>query len=65
MDDYAGPFTVFSDDQEGDIYVYRQCPECGRFIKSGRLFVCGLGVVMLKDWICKKHGEVKPLFVRL
>jgi len=59
-----GPFTLFAakaDDEVGDIYVLRCCPICNRFLKTGKLSVNRLCDVKLEGWVCKKHGEVKPL----
>lgn len=58
--------VVFFDPQGGEIFVFRYCPECGRFLKTGKLFTdLEGGNVHLKDWICKRHGEVQPDWDRL
>ena len=49
---------------EGDICVYRRCPECGKWIKEGIIKTNLAGEVKLEGWLCKKHGEVEPFWVR-
>jgi len=44
---------------EGDICVYRRCPECGKYLKEGKVFTNSV-----KGWICKTHGEVEPFWLR-
>lgn len=54
----------FTGGEEGDIWVYARCPKCGRFIKGGEVFTNGFGDVILKEWVCKKHGDVEPCYIR-
>lgn len=49
----------------GDVCVYRRCPECGKYLKEGKVFTNRLTErVKLTGWICKKHGEVEPFYLR-
>lgn len=57
-------WSFFEGEGSGTIGVYRRCPECGRFLKEGELLMNMAGEVKLKNWICKKHGEVKPYYDR-
>ena len=56
-------WIVFADD-DGDIQVYRRCPECGRYISQGNVLTNPLGEVKFKGWKCKKHGEIQPYYER-
>lgn len=49
---------------EGDICVYCRCPECGRFIKHGKCYENLVGQVTFEGFICKKHGELRPFWIR-
>ncbi len=49
--------------EEGDICVYRRCPECGRYVTHGKLLTNIEGDVKLIGWICKTHGEVEPFYL--
>ena len=54
-------WVAFSDKETGDtIWVYRRCPKCGRFITIGSVVALAFGVVELKGWKCKVHGEIQP-----
>lgn len=55
-------FLVFEISGQGELYVLRQCPDCGRFITTGRVLINGLDQLKLPGWQCKKHGEVKPFW---
>jgi ribosomal protein S27AE len=57
--------VAYEDPEGGEIYVIRLCPNCGRFIRKGELLTNLLGGVLLKNWMCKKCGEVQPLWDRL
>lgn len=57
-------WLLYPDSEDGDICVYCRCPECGKFIKKGELFTNKGGEAQFKNWICKKHGEVTPFYVR-
>ena len=46
------------------IGVYRRCPECGRFITEGKLFINFAGYIRLEGWKCKQHGEIEPFYYR-
>ena len=46
-----------------DIHVLRACPNCGRFLKTGSIFLNGLEEIATKNWICKKCGNVKPTII--
>jgi PHP family Zn ribbon phosphoesterase len=51
--------------EEGEtIGVYARCPECGKYLKRGRLLLNLAGDVKLEDWKCSKHGEIEPYFLR-
>ena len=43
---------------EGDIRVYRRCPECGRYLKEGKI----TSEPKFKGWTCNVHGEVEPFY---
>jgi hypothetical protein len=63
-DSFAKISVCFNDPEGGEIIVYRHCPDCGKFIKTGKLFTNILGNVKLEGWICKKDGEVNPFYER-
>jgi len=47
------------------IGVYARCPECGRYLKHGKLLINNfMDKMKLTGWTCKKHGEVEPFFDR-
>lgn len=50
-------------DDEGDICVYRRCTKCGRYLKTGKVLTNIAGEAKLKDWTCKKHGEIEPFYL--
>ena len=55
--------TSFFDFSEfGVLAVYRLCPECSRFVKSGKASVNLLGDVRLEGWTCSRCGEVEPSY---
>ena len=54
----------FEDIEGGSIIVYPHC-HCGKFVKHGRLLQNVLGGVLLKNWICKVHGEIEPYWTRI
>jgi len=55
--------TSFFDFSEfGILAVYRLCPECSRFVKSGKALVNLLGDVKLDGWTCNTHGEITPSY---
>lgn len=51
-------------DDDGDICVLRKCPECGKYITVGKLATNGAGECRFENWNCKKHGSVKPFYLR-
>ena len=57
------PCVSYEDPGGGEIFVYRVCPICGRFIGTGELFTdLEGGHVTLKKWNCKKElSELKLL----
>ena len=57
--DYDHLMVFFDNDGPA---VLRRCPECGRFLNKGEVFVNGLEETKLEGWICKKHGEVQPFY---
>ena len=57
-------WTRYSDGDQGDICVYRRCPECGRYLKSGIVLTNLAGEAKVQGWTCKKHGEVEPFYLR-
>jgi uncharacterized OB-fold protein len=59
------PFVSFEDFEGGDIIVFPQCPNCGKFIKHGGCATNGLGEVRLYGWMCHKCGEVEPGWTRV
>ena len=54
------PLVCFDCRENGEAWVFRRCPNCGRYISEGKLLTNGLGEIKLKGWICKKCGEVEP-----
>jgi len=45
------------------IGVYCRCPECGRYVKRGSMFMNNmLGRVKFEGFVCKIHGEIEPYF---
>jgi hypothetical protein len=54
----------YSGGSEGDICVYRRCPECGKYLKAGKVLTNMEGEAKLKGYTCKKHGEVEPFYLR-
>lgn len=50
-------------DDEGEICVYRRCPECGKYLKDGEVRTNMAGEAKLHGWTCKKHGEVTPFYI--
>ena len=59
-------WTCFKGEADDEfIYVYRRCPYCGRYLKEGDLLMNLAGAIKLKNWTCKKHGEVSPYYDRL
>lgn len=47
--------------EEGTLYVERQCPVCGRFLKPGIVKTRWLdGQVKCEDFSCSRCGEVDP-----
>jgi hypothetical protein len=56
-------YATFTDDEDsGTIYVVRRCPHCQRYIKTGKVFVNGLGHTKLRGWRCSIHGAVRPWY---
>jgi len=64
MNDYEWtenePMVCFYCDEEGDAFVFRRCPLCGRFITVGTFQINGMGQARFVGWRCSKHGEVEP-----
>jgi hypothetical protein len=58
MDEKA--WVRFTGEGESDICVYRRCPDCGRYLKTGKITYGG----KTTGWICKTHGEVTPFWTR-
>lgn len=58
------PCAIFRDKEEGDCYVERRCPKCGRMlaVKSVSLTVRGDGLAMARA-TCTRCGDVKPSIV--
>jgi len=54
----------FCGEENETISVYRKCPKCCRYIKSGDLLMNGNGDVFLENWTCSVCGEIKPFFDR-
>ena len=52
-------WTRYEGGGEGDICVYRRCPECGKYLKEGKVTNGGV-----EGWMCKVHGEVEPFWLR-
>ena len=48
------------DTHDGPLWVVRQCPICGRFLKIGTVITTWDGMAVLEGWLCSKCGEVKP-----
>lgn len=57
-------WTRYDCGDEGDVCVYRRCPECGKYVKEGKLLMNMAGEVRLQEWKCKTHGEITPFFLR-
>jgi hypothetical protein len=57
-------WTRYDCGDDGDIVVYRRCPECGRYLKKGEVLTNMAGDAKVKGWICKKDGEVEPFWTR-
>ena len=54
----------YPDDEHGGIFVYRVCPNCGKFITKGEVYVNQVGDVRLDFWHCKTCGIVQPHWER-
>ena len=50
------------ENKDETIGVYCRCPECGKHVKQGQLFMNRLGEVKLKGFICSVHGEIQPYY---
>lgn len=57
-------WTRYHFGNDGDVCVYRRCPECGRYLKAGEILVNLNGDAKAQGFICKKHGEVEPFYLR-
>lgn len=57
-------WTRYSGGDEGDICVYRRCPECGKYLKAGEVLTNMAGEAKVQGWTCKKHGEIEPFYLR-
>ncbi len=54
------PHTLFELPEHGDLWVFRRCPKCGRFIETGIVQYNGMGDIRPKGWLCGRDGEVDP-----
>lgn len=54
-------YDIGEDGIHGEYWVLRRCPECGRFIKIGKVLSNADGEVKLEDWICKHCGPIEPV----
>lgn len=45
------------------LFVHKNCPKCGRWIKCGDVFMNAFGDVSLQGFTCSRCGEVKPMYV--
>ena len=59
LEEYEGRYLVY-DIEGSDHYVIPHCPNCGRFIKTGSIWVNGAGNTKAKGFNCKKCGEIEP-----
>ena len=50
------------EDEGSGISVYCRCPECGRYLKRGKLYTNKLGTLRFKGFKCKIHGDVEPYY---
>ena len=48
---------------DGDIWVVRRCPRCGRYIKPGRILYSYANGFAFNNFTCKQHGDVEPFWV--
>jgi len=48
--------------ENGAVYVYCRCTECGRFLKRGKVLMNYIGDVKFEGWECKVHGEANPFY---
>lgn len=53
----------YGSQDEDDVCIYRRCPKCGKYIKTGKVFTNMAGEVKLLKWTCKIHGEVEPFYI--
>lgn len=57
-------WIYFTGESGETIGVYCKCPECGRYVKHGKLLINRFGNIKLQGFICKIHGEIQPYFDR-
>jgi hypothetical protein len=57
-------WMFFEGEENETIGVYCRCPECGRYIKRGKLLMNMDGEIKLQGFICKVHGEIQPYYDR-
>lgn len=57
-------WTRYSGGDDSDICVYRRCPECGKYLKTGEVLTNLADEAKVQGWTCKKHGEVEPFYLR-
>lgn len=58
------PKNLYGDCEGVEIVVFRQCPNCGRFLTTGKVLQNKLCEVKLQGWFCSKCGEVEPEWMR-
>ena len=56
----AKAWTRYTGNDEGDICVYRRCPECGKYVTEGKVTNAG----PTTGWKCKTHGKIEPFYLR-
>lgn len=59
----ADRWHYFSGEEGETIGVYARC-SCGKFLKTGELYMNLAGEIKLKGWMCSHCGEVEPYFDR-
>ena len=64
--DFIGPFYEYGDDGE-EVVVSGRCPDCRKFIKFGIVLSVKnrfgeLDHYEFNNFVCKTHGEVKPIW---
>jgi len=65
MSDFIKPY-VFDCGEDGEVYVSRQCPKCGRFIKARSIAINTSGFasesVRFDGWTCRQCGNINPKY---